>query len=323
MTFPSLRRIVLGAAVAASALLASCGGGDIVDPFNPTRIVAFGDGFMDVGQSGNKYTVNDGTVNTWIEQVAVRYGRTITPAANGGTGYAQGNARISAEPDATGGTTTRTVVKQIDAFLGAGGGVQPLDLYILSAGISDLIVETVNTAQTPAQRLLRVQQAARDISGQVRRLVNAGAAHVVVVGIYNLRITPWAAGIGQGADGSELSRLSLEFNNELLLASEDLKSTRRVDFVDAANFFNLRFNNPGSFNFINNATPACAATASGADGIGISTAAHVSSRVCTPATLAAGSTDYNRVQFADPVYPTPGLHRLFGDFVYEVLRQRF
>ncbi len=321
MTFPSLRRIVLGAALAASALLASCGGGNIVDPFNPTRIVAFGDGFSDVGQTGNKYTVNDGSVNIWIEQVAARYGLSITPAASGGTGYSQGNARVSLKPDATGGSATRTVAEQVDVFLNAGGGVKPLDLYVLNGGVSDLIVEAVNTSQTFDQRLANVQKAARDLGALVRRLVNAGAAHVVVIGTYNLRITPWAAGIGQGTDGSEISRLSREFNDALLLSIVDLG--KRADYVDAANFFNLRFNQPGSFNFNNNTTPACIATASGADGIGISTAAHISSRVCTTSTLAPASTEYNRALFADPVYPTPGLHRLFGDFVYDTVRARF
>lgn len=324
MTSPSLRRLVLGAAVAASALLASCGGGDIVDPFQPTRIVSFGDALSDVGQTGNKYTVNDGTANNvWIEQTAARYGLTLTPASAGGTGYAQGNARVKAKPDATGGTSTRTVAEQIDAFLGAGGGIRVKDLYIVNGGISDLIAETVNTTQTPAQRLANVQLAARDLGAQVRRLANAGASHVVVVGAFNLRITPWAAGIGQGAEGSELFQLSSAFNDALLLSIEDLGSTKRVDFVDTANFFNLRFNRASAFSFDNTTTPACASTASGADGIGISASAHVSSRRCTPSTLAANVTDYNRVLFADPVYPTPALHRLFGDFVFETLRERF
>ena len=95
-----LRRTVLAAACTSAALLAACGSSSIESALKPARFVAFGDGFSDVGQVGGKrYTVNDGTVNNWTQQVAATYGVTLTPASAGGSSYAQGNARISARPD--------------------------------------------------------------------------------------------------------------------------------------------------------------------------------------------------------------------------------
>src|SRR6476620_7426048 len=99
-------------ACASALLLAACGGGSIVDQFNPTRIVAFGDAMGDVGQNGSRYTVNDGTVNVWTEVVASLFGLTLTPSSAGGFGYATGNARVVAKPDAAGSNATPTVKQQ-------------------------------------------------------------------------------------------------------------------------------------------------------------------------------------------------------------------
>ena len=62
-------------------------------------VIAFGDGFSDVGQKGSRYTVNNGSVNNWTLQLASHYQKTLTPVSSGGLSYAQGNARISAQPD--------------------------------------------------------------------------------------------------------------------------------------------------------------------------------------------------------------------------------
>ncbi|MES3011791.1 MAG: SGNH/GDSL hydrolase family protein [Pseudomonadota bacterium] len=322
MTFPRLRSLLLCAAVAASAVLASCGGGSIVEPFNPTRIVSFGDAFSDVGQSGNRYTVNDGLVNVWVQQFTTRYGLALTAQSAGGTGYAQGNVRVRAKPDVTGNSTRLSIEEQVSAYLTS--GLLKTDLLVINGGISDIIAETVNTGQSQAQRLANVQQAGRDLATQVARLLDAGARYVVLIGVYDLRITPWAVSIGQGGANSELSNLSLRFNEAAQLPLVD--RGRSLLYIDSANYFNLLFNQPGSFG-INGTqggpyTPVCTATASGDSGIGISASAHVSSRVCNTGTLVPG-IDYNTTLFADPVYPAPRAHRLFGDFAYDRARSIF
>lgn len=316
MKYPGMRRFLLAAAAASSVVLASCGGGTVVGQITPSRIVVIGDAFSDVGQSGNKYTVNDGSINNWTQQLAADYGlTTVTAQSAGGTGYAQGNARITLKPDAGGGNV-RTVTEQVDAFLATG---TPLanDLVVVGGGFGDVIAQTVNTALSADQRLANVQQAGRDLAAQVRRLVNAGAKQVVLTGVYDLGKTPWATAIGQR---DALSALSLGFNEALIVPLADLGGS--VLYIDIANYFNLLTNQPSSFDLDTSNVVACTATASGTDGIGISAGAHVSSRVCTASTIAAG-VDFNRTVYADSVYPTPRAHRLFGDNAFNRIRSRF
>jgi hypothetical protein len=45
------------AAIAATALLASCGGGQ-VEPFSPTRVLAFGDELSTIEADGRRYSIN-------------------------------------------------------------------------------------------------------------------------------------------------------------------------------------------------------------------------------------------------------------------------
>ncbi|MES2424904.1 MAG: SGNH/GDSL hydrolase family protein [Pseudomonadota bacterium] len=318
MKNPGMRRLLVAVAAAASVVLASCGGGDVVGAITPSRIVAFGDAFSDVGQSGNKYTVNDGSINNWTQQVAQRYGVPLASQASGGNSLAQGNVRVLVEPDATGSSTTRTVKEQVDAFLGAGSFAAG-DLVFIGGGFSDIIAETVNTALTDAQREANVQQAGRDLAAQVRRLVAANAKQIILTGVYDLGRTPWARSMSS-AQQSAISNLSSRFNEALIVALVDLGSS--VLYIDSANYFNLLTNQPTSFNLDTSNVVACTATASGSDGIGISTGPHVSSKVCTGGTITAG-VDFNRTVYADSVYPTPIAHRLFGDVAFDRIRTRF
>lgn len=316
MKFPGLRRFLFAVA-ATGALLAGCGGGTVVGQLQPTRLVAFGDAFSDVGQAGGKYTVNDGSVNTWLEQVATRYGLPLTAQAAGGQGYARGNARITAKPDAAGGNVL-TVKEQIDAFLAAntpGAG----DLFFVGGGFSDVIVQSLASGLTGDQRVANIRQAAVDQGAQVRRLLAAGARQIVLTGVYDLGKTPWSTTLGD-AGKAQVSTLSGEYNATLKVALVDLGSS--VLYIDAANQFNLYANQPGSFGFNDGTTIACTSTGSGATGIGISSGSHVSSRTCTTSSIAAG-VDYNLTLFADSVYTTPKAQRLFGDTAFDTIRGRF
>ena len=71
--------------------------------------------------------------------MASHYQKTLAPVSTGGLSYAQGNARIAAQPDAAGDATTPTITAQIDRFL-ASQTFAPNDIVLLNGGISDLIV---------------------------------------------------------------------------------------------------------------------------------------------------------------------------------------
>jgi phospholipase/lecithinase/hemolysin len=317
MSFNWKRRILLALASASALLMAACGSGTIESQLQPSRIVVFGDGMADLGQAGGRrYTVNDNTVNVWTQDMASRFGLPLAAAAAGGSSFAIGNARVIAKPDAAGSAATPTVVGQIDSFL-AGGSIGANDLMLVSAGTADIVAEMALVtagAQTGEQMIANVSQTGRDLAAQVRRLVQAGGAHVVVSGPYNLGRSPWALAIGQAG---LLEQASTKFNEALLVALVDLGAN--VLYVDAALFFNLMQANPAGYDLSNVTQGVCSSVDPG-PGIGIGNG-QVNSALCDTTTLR--STDYNRFMFADAIYPSPQSHRRFGQYAFDHIHARW
>ena len=313
-----LRRGVLMAACAASLLLAACGSGTTESQLVPARVIAFGDGYADLGQAGNRYTVNDGLINVWTEHVAFAFALPLVAASKGGTSYAVGHARVVAKPDDVGNNATPSVKEQIDTFL-ATNTIGPNDLFIVNAGTSDLIVEGARVAsgsETTDQMVANARQAGRDLGGQLRRLVNAGAKFVVVAGPINLGRSPWAIATGLK---TQLETASGRFNDDMLISIVDLGAN--VLYVDAALQYNLMTAQPASYEFSDVVTPVCTSVDSG-PGIGIG-AGELNASLCTPSTVLAGVADYNVYLFADKVYPTPRGHAKFGEYAYQRIRARW
>ena len=313
-----LRRALLWAATASALALAACGSGSIESQLTPSRIVVFGDGMADLGQTGSRYTINDGSVNIWTQQLATRFGMSLTTAAGGGTSYATGNARVLVEPDAAGNAATPTVKEQIDGFL-ATGSFNANDLVIVNAGTADVIAEAAAFAagtQTRDQMVANLQQAGRDLGAQARRLVQAGARQVVVVGPYNLERSPWAKQV-ESLKGPLLDA-STRFNEAMLVSVVDLGAN--LLYVDAALYFNLVEASPTAYALEEDTALACTSVDAG-PGIGTGTG-QVNSALCTPSTLAAGINPIYYL-FADRVYVTPVAHRLFGDYAYDKIRERW
>ncbi len=312
-----MRRAFLALASVSALLIAACGSGTIESQLKPSRIVVFGDSLSDLGQGGSRYTVNDGSINVWTLQVAASFGAGLTTLASGGTSYATGNARVNTRPDAGGNSATPTVKEQIDAFLPA-SAIGANDLLIVNGGIADIVAEMAKVTagtQTNDQMLANVRQAGRDLAAQVRRLVQAGATHVVVVGPYHLGKTPWALNTGRV---DLLTEASSRFNDELLVAIVDLGAN--VLYVDAALHFNLMVASPPSFDLTNVVDPVCKSADPG-PGIGTG-AGQVNSALCNTTTLLPGA-DYARYLFADRIYPTPQGHRKFGEYAYTRIRARW
>ena len=311
------RRVLLALASASVLLVAACGSGTIESQLQPSRIVAFGDAMSDLGQvASRRYTVNDGSVNIWTQDMASRFGMALGAAVGGGNSFATGNARVTSRPDAAGDATTLPVKEQIDAFLAA-SGVGANDLLVVSGGTADIVAEMARVTagtQTGAQMVANAGQAGRDLAAQVRRLVDAGGKHVVVVGPYNLGRTPWAIGIGQGG---LLTQASTKFNEELLVALVDQGAN--VLYIDSALLFNLMVANPGSYDLSNTTEAVCTSVDPG-PGIGTGNG-QVNSALCNTGTLRSG--DYNRFLFADGIYPTPQGHRKFGQHAFDKIRARW
>jgi phospholipase/lecithinase/hemolysin len=315
MAFPWIRRACLVAASATALLLAACGGGSVESKLAPTRVIAFGDGMADVGQTGSRYTVNDGSVNNWTQFVANSYDQGLAPSSQGGLSYAYGNARIVAKPDAAGDSSTPTIQQQIDTFL-AGHTIGSDDMILVSAGTADVIVQArtaLDGGQTSDAAAANAEQAGRDLGAQIKRLVAAGAKHVVVAGTYNLGRSPWAHELG--SDGL-LEPLSTRFNNGLLVTLVD--NGADVLYVDFALYFNQQTSNTN--NVANNTNYVCTSQDPG-PGIGTGPG-QVNSKLCTTATIAP-NVDYNTYLFADRIYPTPRGHQLFGDYARGRIQNRW
>ena len=293
--------LVCGSAV---AVLAACGSSSVYRALKPTRLISVGDGFADVGQSGYRFTINDGTLN-WTQQLAANYGLTLESSATGGWSYAQGYAHV-ATPDTTSGTHAPSVQSQIDQVL-ARGALTDTDLVLVGGGIAD-IVDAVNATGISAATTSTVQAAGTALGEQVIRLVNAGATHVVVAGVYDLGTSPWARGLDQSKDqNGDITKLTDAYNAAIKLAI--VKQGANVLFVDPALFFNLIYN--GKY-FNNPKDPVC-------------TTPNVTT--CTNDTLVAGA-DPTQYLFADGLYFTPTAQRMFasdsyGQSAYAVLRDRW
>lgn len=317
MAIQWMRRTAVVAACASAALLAACGSSTIESAITPDRFIAFGDALSDVGQKGTRYTVNDGSVNNWTLQLAAKYNKPLVAAVSGGTSYATGSARVTAKPDATGSSATMTITEQVDAYLAA-GTFGANDIVIVNGGLSDVIagMAAVNAGtQTPADMSAAARKAGQELGAQVRRLVKAGAQHVLLTGTYDLGKTPWAKAIGKE---SVLSDASARFNEGLLVDIVDLGAN--VLYVDYAYYLNLFTGIPANYGFKNATDPVCTSVdATNAIGIG---AGEVNSGLCSANTLVSGANQ-DTYLFADKVHLTPSAHRQFGAYVYDRLRTRW
>jgi len=316
MTGLWLRRALAAAACVSAALLAGCGSSSTVSALTPSRIIVFGDASASLGAAGaGRYTVNDATNNNWTLQVAALFARPLASIADGGLSHAVAHARVTSPVDAAGGANP-PVTQQITNFLAA-GAVGPSDLVMVSAGTSDILAQiaaVIAGTQASADATANAGLAGKELGAQVRRLVTAGAKYVVVVGPYDLSRSPWSTASGQ-ADA--IYQASSKFNEELLISIVDLGAN--VLYVDAAFYFNLVTSNPTNYSFDSAVNVACNSVNPGA-GIGTG-AGQVDSSLCTPATSTIA--DYNKAVFADRVYVTPQMQRLFGDYAYSRIRNRF
>jgi len=317
MAFQWMRRVLLALAPAALLALASCGGGQIESQFKPTRIVVFGDALSDMGNGGTRYTVND-TTAIWVKLMALDYGVALEKSAAGGTDYAWGNARVVLKPDAAGNSATPTVKEQIDAFLAANSSFNTGDLVVINGGISDIVVQMQALRAgtiTQDQFMANVAQAGHDLATQAKRIEAAGGAHTAIVGVPDLKATPWAVMINQQ---TLLSQASTAFNNAVLI--DLVNEGEKMLYIDTALLFNLMASSPASYGMINAADIVCTSVDPG-PGIGIGNN-QVNSARCAADSILAGAT-YSQYMWADALYPTPTAHSALATYTFNRITGRW
>lgn len=302
-----------------AALLVACGSGSTFQPLKPTRVISFGDGLSDLGQTGARFTVNDGSANIWVERVATSYGNTITAQISGGLGYAQGGARISSA--STDGSTTAvasvvvlpsadTIAAQISAFLAA-NTIGASDLLIIDTGISELAALANANPTDNAALATAATASGRSLAAQVLRLTAAGGKHVVIANAPDLGKAPFATLQTRTA---ALTAATRAFNDSLKINLASV--TADVLLIDNEAYVNALIAAPTTLNpaatALTVSTPACATATFNTTG-------------CTTATLNVGVTSatYSLSLFSDDRHLTPAAHRLVGDNAYNKIKNRW
>ena len=234
---------------------------------------------------------------------------------------------------------------QIDLFL-AQGSPSSNDLFVISIGTGDIMatgirgltinaagltagLDDVQTGLAAAGVSTTMQAAANALAVQVKRLTDAGAKYVLVVGPPNVGRSPWAAttgnatlfqnlsyntGSGVVSMGSEgLARIQATFGNQI---------NNPVLFVEISGLVNTLTDGTNT-TFANRTTAVCAATTNTATtvmaksigtglkptaAVGAVPAGQLSAALCTTATLNGDPSTY---VYADGVNFTTSMQSQF------------
>ena len=293
----SLKHLAL---CALALTLAACGGGGkIYQPFTPTVIYTFGDGLVDAGQTGTRYTINStDQVNkptySLPEYVAKGYGLPLLPQAQGGNAWGQGKSTVA------------VMQTQISARLAA-GSFSDGDLIIISAGMEDVMRETesvltgavtLNVAETT------IKNQAQALLNQLMALERAGARHIYVIPPYDMGRTPWAFNLGQTYPGAAglAGKLSDLFYNQMLV-----ESSSRYSFFPASLREQMKvYTNPASSYIATK--PACKSPGS------------TDASACFDDNLEITPEQY---VFADGYHPTPGILRSLAGLLRDGVQNRW
>jgi outer membrane lipase/esterase len=267
------------------------------------RLIVFGDSLSDGGAytsffkslnlpgAGDvtrfKFTTNPG--NVWVENIANRFGMTLTPnALDGGLNYAEGGARVTLPNPSAQGLTQNSVSAQIDRYLASGAFFQNNDIVTVLAGAND-VFQGGPTAIAPAVSAFVTQ---------LGRLQAAGARNIVVVSVPDIGLTP-SFGAGTGPTTAAGSQLASTFNAGL---KQGLQGFSSVLYFDSFTLFREIVANPSAYGLSNVTTPACSTPSAGQ---------------CTPATTVANGAE--RYLFADGLHPSTAGHRILSDAVTATL----
>ncbi len=297
-----LRLVPAWVCLGAVAALSACGAGTTFEPLTtPSRLIVFGDGMADLGQiGGTRYTINDGTANIWVEQVASSYSQTMTVSAIGGFGYAQGNALVDTAGSAP------SIAQQFTAFL-TSTALTSKDIVLIDGGTTDLslLAQQYVAGTIASSTALNASATAAGIAlaAQVRRVVVSGGKQVAVMDAYDMGKSPYAinntvTAVIQGATRA--------YNDALKIAIVDLGSN--VLLLDREAYINLVVASPASYL----GTGAIANTA----------VCIVTANLCNNSTLVSGANPLLYL-FADQFYFTPAAQRLIGNYAYSKIRNRW
>ncbi len=257
--------------LAGSALLASCGGGQ-VEPFAPTRVLAFGDELSTIEADGRKHSINGFKQVTvagvtsddpttldctrfplWIQTVATSFALAFDRCP--GTAAAA-SGQVLARP----GQKVADFAAQIAAVQGNVLGEK--DLALVMIGMNDILELYASYPATGRDALLaeaRVRGAA--LGAHINQLALRGPA-VVVLTVPDIGLTPFAQGQNSStADATRsvlISDLTAAFNNRMSV--ELINDGRLIGLVYADIEVQNMVKFPTNYGLVNVLAPACKAS---------------------------------------------------------------
>jgi hypothetical protein len=190
------KKIKLGlAAVAAAALMAGCGGGTSqIEPFSPTRVIAFGDESSVILQSGKKYTING--LNPDTKLVDCKQNQIWTQALATGFNmvYPQCNVDFVALPQgimyAAAGDKVADVQAKIDTHL-SNDRFTAKDMVPIMVGVNDILeLYRQFPAQSRDALINEAKARGKQLADQANRIANAGG-RVLIATIFDVGLTPF------------------------------------------------------------------------------------------------------------------------------------
>ena len=326
---------VLFASFAAFVLvcLTSCGSSaSKVDEFIPSRIVVIGDSYSYLGSSANGYkdriTVNDGgavtdgsNVNNWVLQIAGGYalskviadGKIVSGIVDSVTAAIDVTRPLSCKPTSfdTLPLVFKTdfkvadIVKQIDC---ASISLASTDLLLVNGGVVDiykLAEEVVASTKTQAAAEAAAKVQANALRDYVKNLIATTAVkHIMLLSVPSLDGSPYQIA-GGAALQAALIGITDAFNTGLFeqFGTQPAGSGVRSFYSDNAFKSSTTLVGLG-INIFNN--KFCDSTLTLLD------------RSTDPASCT--NTDNTAYKYATDKYPTPVMHRLLGNMVYNTMR---
>lgn len=196
------------ATVAAAALMAGCGGGTSqIDPFAPTRIIAFGDETGAILASGKKYTINGVNADTKLLDCKLNPNWTQLLAAGFSFVYPQCNTDGVALPQgimyATVGAKVADVRDKIDQHF-SNDRVGPKDMVAIMVGVNDILeLYRQFPAQSKDSLINEAKARGKQLADQVNRIAQANG-RVLVATLFDVGLTPY--GQKEKETGTDIDR---------------------------------------------------------------------------------------------------------------------
>jgi outer membrane lipase/esterase len=255
-----------------AALLVSCGGEELA-PFNPERLIVFGDQASVIVQgstdtNGRKYTINYADATTqvvdcrqypiWVQVLASNYAISFDECPLPDTDSDAGLIRAKAGALAGGGgeiDVTAQITHQLERPVADGGGIQSTDLVAVFAGVNDIVAafERFKAGASYEAAVAEVEAAGETLGAQVNRIAAAGGK-VILTDVPDVSLTPY--GQAQSPDDqTRLHDLTVDFVQRLQVSFTN--NGRLIGYVQLNPYLNAAVNNPSGYGLVNVTEAAC------------------------------------------------------------------